>query len=237
MRDALLHCLLTRGVPGWHTEWKEIRGIGTIPADWEVVRLRDCIGQGPTNGIYKPESEYGSGTWIIRIDDFIPGSLVSHRGFQRVRVTAEEVDRYSVKEGDILVNRVNSMSHIGKAVLVPQLDEPALYESNMMKLRMARSVHPKFSEIVLLSHIARRHFLSRAKKAVQQASINQQDVAGLPLPLPTTEEQRAIVGLVGGIDEAIEQGRAESEMLQSLKASAADALLTGRVRVPTKLSF
>ena len=41
LRDALLHELLTRGVPGWHTEWKDAPGIGTIPADWEVVRLGD----------------------------------------------------------------------------------------------------------------------------------------------------------------------------------------------------
>ncbi len=34
LRDSLLHELLTRGVPGWHTEWKEVPGIGTIPADW-----------------------------------------------------------------------------------------------------------------------------------------------------------------------------------------------------------
>ena len=39
LRDSLLHELLTRGVPGWHTEWKDAPGIGTIPVDWEVVRL------------------------------------------------------------------------------------------------------------------------------------------------------------------------------------------------------
>ena len=39
LRDALLHELLTCGVPGWHSEWKDAPGIGTIPACWEVVRL------------------------------------------------------------------------------------------------------------------------------------------------------------------------------------------------------
>ena len=39
LRESLRHELLTRGVPGWHTEWKEAPGVGTIPADWEVVRL------------------------------------------------------------------------------------------------------------------------------------------------------------------------------------------------------
>ena len=39
LRDPLLHELLTRGVPGWHSEWKNVPGLGVIPADWEVVRL------------------------------------------------------------------------------------------------------------------------------------------------------------------------------------------------------
>ena len=86
LRDALLHELLTRGVPGWHTEWKDVPGIGTIPTDWEVVRLGDKIEDGPTNGIYKPDSEYGSGIWLIRIGDFVPGALVKTEGFQRIRV-------------------------------------------------------------------------------------------------------------------------------------------------------
>ena len=41
LRDALLHELLTRGVPGLHSEWKEAPGIGTIPACWDVARLGD----------------------------------------------------------------------------------------------------------------------------------------------------------------------------------------------------
>ena len=31
LRDSLLHELLTRGVPGWHTEWKEVAGVGAVP--------------------------------------------------------------------------------------------------------------------------------------------------------------------------------------------------------------
>ena len=43
LRDALLHELLTCGVPGWHTEWKDAPGLGTIPAAWDVVRLGDVV--------------------------------------------------------------------------------------------------------------------------------------------------------------------------------------------------
>ena len=51
------------------------------------------------------------------------------------------------------------------------------------------------------------------------------------MPLPTLAEQQAIAAALDGVDEAIERGRMETDMLKSLKASAADALLTGRVRV------
>ena len=54
LRDSLLHELLTRGVPGWHTEWKNVPGLGAMPADWEVVRLGDVaeivMGQSPPGG-------------------------------------------------------------------------------------------------------------------------------------------------------------------------------------------
>ena len=231
LRDALLHELLTCGVPGWHTEWKDVPGIGTIPACWEVGRLGDRIEEGPTNGIYKPESEYGNGICLIRINDFMLGAFVNTGGFQRIRVTEEERRRYAVREGDILINRVNSLSHIGKSVLIPRFNEPTLFESNMMKLRMDESVHPKFAEMVLLSDSSSRYFITRAKKAVQQASINQQDVAGLPLPVPHLSEQQAIVAALDGVDASLRRARIEREMLQLLKNSTADALLTGRVLV------
>ena len=41
LRDSLLHDLLTRGLQGQHREWRDVPGLGTIPADWEVVRLGD----------------------------------------------------------------------------------------------------------------------------------------------------------------------------------------------------
>ena len=231
LRDSLLHELLTRGVPGWHTEWKDVPGIGTIPANWEVGRLGEVIMDGPTNGIYKPELDYGDGSPIIRIDDFISGELVNHDRLRRVRVEPQELQRYAVGEGEILINRVNSLSHIGKTVLVPAVDEATLFESNMMKLKLNDRVHPKFGEIVLLSSFARRHFVARAKKAVQQASINQQDVAALPFPLPSMPEQQTIVDFVQSVDRRIDASRIINVSLVQAKSTVADALLTGRIRL------
>ena len=51
LRDSLLHELLTRGLPDHHKEWKEVPGLGTIPASWQAVCLGDVseivMGQSP----------------------------------------------------------------------------------------------------------------------------------------------------------------------------------------------
>ena len=37
--DSLLNELLTRGLPGYHNKWKVVSLLGTIPDDWQVLRL------------------------------------------------------------------------------------------------------------------------------------------------------------------------------------------------------
>jgi len=236
LRKALLQNLLTNGVPGWHTEWKEVPGIGRIPADWEVVQLGDCIEGTPTNGLYKPENAYGSGTWLIRINDFTFGRMLKTDMFNRVEATEEEQRIYGVRESDILINRVNSVSHLGKSVLLPPLQELALFESNMMRVRTTKNLHPRYLIAVLTSSIANHHFIARAKKAVQQVSINQQDVNEMRIPLPSLVEQELIIG---ALDAAEHCRYTEEEALLGFQVSkrwVAESLLSGQVPVEGEMT-
>ena len=57
-----------------------------------------------------------------------------------------------------------------------------------------------------------------------------EELSAVPVPLPSKPEQRGIVIALDSVDAAVEGARAELAALQSSKASATDALLTGRVR-------
>ena len=61
-----------------------------------------------------------------------------------------------------------------------------------------------------------------------------EELFAIPVPLPPLPEQRAIAATLDSVDATIERVRAERAALQSSKASTADALLTGRVRVGVK---
>ena len=73
--------------------------------------------------------------------------------------------------------------------------------------------------------------LERFAASTGVPSLNRNFVHPQPVARPPLAEQRLIVAVLDGVDEAIERARDEKAGLQSLKASASGALLTGSVRV------
>lgn len=186
--------------------------------------LGEVIAEGPTNGLYKPASLYGSGAPILRIDGF-SGGAIADREWKRVQASEDDLIRFSLRVDDIIINRVNALSHLGKSTIVEHLDEPSVYESNMMRLRIEPSlVDPVFTTAWLQTIDAKRQILRRAKKAINQASINQTDVRSLSMPVPPLLEQKEFAAKVVAIraerDRATRGLEADEELLAALQHRA-----------------
>lgn len=166
-----------------------------LPEVWVWTNMDALIVHGPQNGIYLPQDKYGDGTPIIRIDDFQTGWVRPVENLRKVNAASEEVKLYSLRNGDFVINRVNSVTHLGKAMLVDPEHDGALFESNMMRMSVSHYVDPSYLELYLSSAIGRKRLIANCKHAVNQASINQGDVESTPVPLPPLEEQREIAVL------------------------------------------
>jgi type I restriction enzyme S subunit len=169
-------------------------------AGWTTKLLKDLLLDPPQNGLYKPQSSYGSGTPIVRIDDFHDGKLRPSESLKRLVVSRDEVQKYRLNEGELLINRVNSLKFLGKSLVVPRLREATLFESNMMRCSVNESlIDADYLGVYLRSPRGTDELLSGAKHAVNQASINQTDVGKVQVPHPGVEEQRLIVRRVGAL--------------------------------------
>ncbi|WP_437727576.1 restriction endonuclease subunit S [Sorangium sp. So ce861] len=231
VKKAMMTELLMRGLPGRHVRFKKTE-FGEVPVDWSTVTLGTLLVRGPDNGLYKPQSDYGSGTPIVRIDAFANGDRVNGDGLRRVRASNEEIRRFCLHGGDILINRVNSLSHLGKVGIVGEPPEPTVFESNMMRLTVdSTRVLPSFAFLILASPMTKAFFLQRAKQAVAQASINQQDVRAVFVPLPTLPEQAAISSGVENVDLRTAAECHCLELLSGLRSMLLSALLSGEIRV------
>ena len=133
-----------------------------------------------------------------------------------VRLTNGETSKYELEAGDIVLNRVNSLEHVGKVALVGAMSSAAVYESNMMRLRLnTERVLPEFVFHMLASPGIAKHLKAKAKQAVNQFSVNQGDVGEVLIPIPGIDVQKQIVASIGSelatlrrVHEIAEQAKA-----------------------------
>ena len=218
LRDSLLHQLLTCGVPGWHTQWKEAPGLGTIPAAWEVVTLGEVaevvMGQSPPG---ENCNRRGVGVPLLN-------GPTEYGPYHPIPMQWTTDPRKKASVGDILfcvrgatAGRMNFSDRdyaIGRGVAALKHHEGASYQ------RLLRAVID-FKLPKLLSVVTGSTFPNLSYEQITQSR-----VPGIPL-----SEQQAIARLLDGVDATITQAKKERDGLQLLKESTADDLLTGRVRV------
>lgn len=184
---------------------------------WPVVTLETLMSELPINGLYKPQSAYGSGTKIIRIDSFYDGFVENIANLRLVEATTSERKKFEIISNDILVNRVNSIEYLGKIGIVPRVQGPMVYESNIMRFRINHDVMlPVFLMFYWRTPHLKRQIAKSAKRAVNQASINQKDVRNLLVhqpPKPLQVEFSSVVAKVEGVREKYERSLTNLETL------------------------
>ena len=189
------------------------------PMGWPVEPIGEFLTNGPQNGVYRPKSDYGSGTPILRIVGFYDGRVSGLKTWKRVRLDKDTVSKYGLVEGDIVINRVNSRPFLGKSGLIPHLDEPAVFESNMMRLQVDRQrICPSFLIRMLQLESLRTRLCLNAKDAINQSSINQADVKSCLVLVPPLELQYKFCNAatkVHSLTHQAEAGRAGAATLSS----------------------
>ncbi|MBN1352619.1 restriction endonuclease subunit S [candidate division KSB1 bacterium] len=221
--------VLTAAVTGKLTEkWrKEHPEVG----EWREKKLGDILDSGPQNGLYKSQDFYGSGVLILRIDNFYNGLINSWDSLKRLVVSESEKDTYELNNGDIVINRVNSMPFLGKSALVRNLNEICVFESNMMRIKVdKKAVNPEFLIRYLNCHHGLAELRKNAKHAVNQSSINQQDVKAVICPLPPLEEQKEIVRQVDKLFALADKVEAHYQQAQARVDKLAQSVLAKAFR-------
>ena len=188
---------------------------------FEIKSIGELVSVEPQNGMYKPQSSYvqdGTGTPILRIDAFYNGKVTDFHSLKRLTCAKAEIEKYLLHEHDIVINRVNSLEYLGKCAHIVGMYEPTVFESNMMRLHLDDTrADPCFITHLLCSDYVRKQIMNRAKKAVNQASINQNDVQSLLVLVPPVVLQHQFAAFVAQTDQqklTIQHSLAQLELLK-----------------------
>ncbi|EOW0801669.1 type I restriction endonuclease subunit S [Vibrio parahaemolyticus] len=196
-----------------------------LPSGWEWCRFGSLF-KSFSNGLYKPAKFYtDAGVISLRMYNIQDGKI-DFEGAKRVEVEPNELEQFLLEKGDLLINRVNSKELVGKTAIIPQLDEPLVYESmNMRAKPFTNYLSAEYLNLFMMTALAQQSISSFAKEAIGQASINQGQVSSMAIPLPTFNEQKRIVLKINELLVICEELKARLKESQTTQLLLTDAIV------------
>ena len=230
VKKAMMVELLTRGPPGRHAKFKMTQ-IGEVPESWDVLSIGDLLEESAYGTSAKCESN-GSGVPVLRIPNVVTESI-STDNLKYANLSRAEVERYSVREGDLLVIRTNgNPNYVGRTAVVPVLDRAFLYASYLIRLRLKLGrMSPSFLHEAMRSERCRTTMNGSIRTSAGNYNLNTQGIANSMVPVPPLAEQVEIVVAAATCGKRLEAELGLLEGLRQAKSALMSALLTGEVRV------
>ncbi len=149
-----------------------------------------------------------------------------------VRVPSDDVDRYRLESGDVLMTEGGDIDKLGRGTIWHGQIANCLHQNHIFRVRPNRALlDPEYYSLVVESDIAKRYFCRVAKRTTNLASTNKTQVRAFSFPLPpSTAEQEQIVAVMKRIGATVSALEVERNALRQLGRSLSHDLLTGRVR-------
>jgi type I restriction enzyme S subunit len=162
-----------------------------LPRGWSWVTLEEAMSECKNGLTYRNTPEL-AGFPVSRIETISKGEI----DFQKVGYGGVELkgnEKHLLKPGDILFSHINSMLHVGKVAIYKNGMPELLHGMNLLRITPSDDFVPEFLFYLLQSNDVRRQIWSKAKHAVNQASINIGELKTVVIPKPPIKEQNKIV--------------------------------------------
>ncbi len=211
-----------RAVPLRETE------IGPIPEHWQVVRLGEVM-ERPQYGYTASASVFPIGPKFLRITDIQSGKVI-WSSVPFCEITQSEIEKYTLKPGDILVARIGATT--GKTFLVDECP-PAIFASYLIRIRIL-SDENLLPDFLSFFTDTRTYWdqINSSKGGRLKLGINIPVLQNLLIPLPPIAEQREIARILQAVDRRIQAEEAYARALGDLFKTLLHELMTARRRLP-----
>ncbi len=223
VKRGLMQELLTRGLPGRHTRFKQTE-IGEIPEEWEVVELASVATVERGKFAYRPRNEprfYGGEYPFIQTGDVAACDGLITTYSQTLNEEGLAISKL-FPSGTIAITIAANIGSTGIAAL------DVAFPDSLVGIQAGPRIDTRFLELVLRT---RKGDLEKLAPESAQKNINLNTLKPLRVPLPGMMEQRQIAESVWSIIKREEDTRQHCDGLKQLKSALMFVLLTGEIRV------
>ena len=170
-----------------------IEMFGVYPANpmgWEIGTIRDIVTE-VRYGSSRPAVDGGKYPYL-RMNNITYGGELDLSDTKRIDIPDNELDKCTVRRGDILFNRTNSKELVGKTCVYDR-DEMMVLAGFVIRIRVKDRILPEFLSAFLNTDFSKQMLLGMCKTAIGQANINAQELQNIGLYLPPVELQQCFV--------------------------------------------
>jgi type I restriction enzyme S subunit len=205
--------------------------IGILPRDWEIVNMNKII-YDVFNGVFNAPSKVGKGIKLINVVNLYTEPYLRTEKLSLLDISKNEIEKYKVKKYDILFTR-SSLKLDGVAHCNMNLNnkEDIVFDCHIIKATPKENLcYPPYLRLSCIAYSWRKQAMAVAK-ITTMATIGQDDIKKIKLPLPTLPEQKKIADILYTWDKAIEFKQQYLETLETRKKGVMRNLLTGNIRL------
>jgi type I restriction enzyme S subunit len=241
-RAALISHAVTKGLdPEAPMKDSHISWLGEIPRNWEVVRLKFIAHV--QSGVAKGRNLEGKQTVdlpYLRVAN-VQSGFVDLSDVATITIGKDEIERYSLKPGDILMTEGGDYDKLGRGTVWEGQIHPCVHQNHIFAVRALPGTNPYWISTLTQVDYARHYFILRSKQSTNLASISMTNVMELPIILPPTPEQDRILSYLDRETAKIDALIAEIETgiahLEEYRTALISAAVTGKIDVRDALPF
>ena len=145
-----------------------------------------------------------------------------------ISVTLAEVERFSVRQGDVLITEGGDFDKVGRGTVWNGEIEDCLHQNHVFCVRTQNGVLlPEYLSFQTASPYGKVYFLKCAKKTSNLASINSTQVKNFPVLLTSIDEQEKLIVRIKFVEEKQAQIRQQIEKIKSISTGYFASLVNG----------
>lgn len=191
---------------------------GTYPTNekgWDTGTIRDLVVE-VRYGSSRKAADGDSGKYpYLRMNNITYGGELDLSDIKTIDIPDEELDKCTVRRGDLLFNRTNSKELVGKTCVYNR-DEMMVLAGFVVRVRLNNRALPEFVSVFLNTDFSKQMLMNKCKAAIGQANINAQELQNIGIYIPPIEIQKEFISFKAQVDKSksvIQKSLDETQLL------------------------
>jgi type I restriction enzyme S subunit len=156
---------------------------------------------------------------ILRMGNVTSSGEIDATDLKFIDLRDCDIEKYTVRVGDVLFNRTNSPDLVGKSAIVRTMTVPMAFAGYLIRLRVNDENSPEYLSAFLNTAYAKRMLRAMCKAIIGMANINATEIQRMMIPQPPLALQQQFARWVRQVEKVKASHRASLSLNDTLFAS------------------